>query len=582
MQRIGSKEATTILAQEGLQCPICLDFLCEPLTLQCNHSFCRLCLLQSTTLAPDGRSCPQCRKTIEDIQDPATHAVDTRLKNKVLLLKVPVDTGDEQVDVVPVDVYEARKKEHLEQLQEWRDREAQKLPVFVYGGTEDYNPGSQVQLHFFEPRYRVLIRRAWEGNRRFLCCKKEPLTAGDRAVVVEIGMAQFLPDGRANIVGKALERVQLQTCWVEQNSEGLWYAKVAVSTPEEAGPRGTTVIRMANPGGGADGEAGGATTIIHRSANPQGGGGGGFFNTSSGGSPGDSNSASARNLSAVQFLLQEAIHRGAPLYNRGDIPACFQLYFTVGRTIVSMYARDAPSPDQQTTEIRMLTNVVRKFSDQPPRSGRAFDAAAWELRHCFDAILAMSAGDGRNRNSSSGGSIISLSPVGAAGGRGSAGQGRGSSTFAGNSTNAQYIRELPVLHIPREYVTLPRPGNTATLRLVEPRYCTHLIRVVAVEGEFLSTQEYPRPGGRATLVKLDNVGVPSAAGDVRVTIRGLRYVRFQGVRTDAAQDGLSYGTFDPTGRRRWLFSCLFPCFGRSSNAVSVSTSSGAITNHGAT
>ena len=47
-----------------LQCSICLDFYFEPLTLKCGHSFCRACLLQSTKLAPDGRSCPQCRALI--------------------------------------------------------------------------------------------------------------------------------------------------------------------------------------------------------------------------------------------------------------------------------------------------------------------------------------------------------------------------------------------------------------------------------------------------------------------------------------------------------------------------------------
>ena len=30
-----------------LQCSICLDFFFEPLTLQCGHTFCRVCLLQT-------------------------------------------------------------------------------------------------------------------------------------------------------------------------------------------------------------------------------------------------------------------------------------------------------------------------------------------------------------------------------------------------------------------------------------------------------------------------------------------------------------------------------------------------------
>ena len=63
---------------DGCGCPVCLSFLVEPLTLRCGHSFCRLCLIQSTTLSPDGRSCPLCRSEV-DIHDPATHAATEAL-----------------------------------------------------------------------------------------------------------------------------------------------------------------------------------------------------------------------------------------------------------------------------------------------------------------------------------------------------------------------------------------------------------------------------------------------------------------------------------------------------------------------
>merc|ERR1719265_776309 len=43
------------------QCPVCISFLCDPLTASCGHLFCRICLIKSTRLSPTGRLCPLCR-----------------------------------------------------------------------------------------------------------------------------------------------------------------------------------------------------------------------------------------------------------------------------------------------------------------------------------------------------------------------------------------------------------------------------------------------------------------------------------------------------------------------------------------
>ena len=131
-----------------LQCSICLDFFFEPLTLKCRHSFCRACLLQSTKLAPDGRSCPQCRELIA-ITDPLTHPADAVIAAKV-------------AEAVPATMIEQRSLQARESLEALARSSASALPVFVMRpGQSEMRPGARISLHFFEPRYRILIRRAW-------------------------------------------------------------------------------------------------------------------------------------------------------------------------------------------------------------------------------------------------------------------------------------------------------------------------------------------------------------------------------------------------------------------------------------
>ena len=103
--------------------------------------------------------------------------------------------------------------------------------------------GAHVALHLFEPRYKILIRRAWEGNRLFVYCGASPATA-QRGIIVRVDHARFLPDGRANIVGTGVRYITLERAWVEEGTGGLWYTKVtdgvhaivprdAVSLPRE-------------------------------------------------------------------------------------------------------------------------------------------------------------------------------------------------------------------------------------------------------------------------------------------------------------------------------------------------------------
>jgi hypothetical protein len=200
----------------GHECPICLGFLADPLELGCQHALCRLCLLKSTRLSPDGRSCPLCRSPIE-IASIADHPSAAHIT-----ASVRAAVGDA--------TYEARLHEHALEIQALRERADTELPIFaMYPGSR---PGSRVALHLFEPRYKILIRRAWEGNRSFIYCGELPRPGGT-GVLVRVDDAVFLPDGRANILGRGVQTVTLDAVWVEEGTGGLYHAKVktAVAPP---------------------------------------------------------------------------------------------------------------------------------------------------------------------------------------------------------------------------------------------------------------------------------------------------------------------------------------------------------------
>uniref|UniRef100_UPI00398F691C nuclear factor 7, ovary-like n=1 Tax=Pristiophorus japonicus TaxID=55135 RepID=UPI00398F691C len=51
---------------ENLNCPICLDFFTDPVSLECAHNFCRSCITQCWE-KKETNSCPECRAEIPEI-----------------------------------------------------------------------------------------------------------------------------------------------------------------------------------------------------------------------------------------------------------------------------------------------------------------------------------------------------------------------------------------------------------------------------------------------------------------------------------------------------------------------------------
>ncbi|XP_058606645.1 tripartite motif-containing protein 16-like [Onychostoma macrolepis] len=92
-------------SQDEFLCPVCLDLLKNPVTIQCGHSYCKSCITDCWNEEDEKRvySCPQCRQTFSPrpILGKNTILVEVveKLKKTKLQSAVPAGAGDVQCDV---------------------------------------------------------------------------------------------------------------------------------------------------------------------------------------------------------------------------------------------------------------------------------------------------------------------------------------------------------------------------------------------------------------------------------------------------------------------------------------------------
>ena len=156
-------------ALDALSCAICLDTLCEPLKLGCNHLFCRVCLHFVMRTSAE-RKCPMCRAII-DIGDCTTQPVDEETDSAIR-------------KVLPETVYLERKEAARVELRVQMTEALSCLPIHISSGVGAHlvQPGQRSEISFAEPNGQVL-RRAMESNRLILCVDAPPV-AGSWAVLV--------------------------------------------------------------------------------------------------------------------------------------------------------------------------------------------------------------------------------------------------------------------------------------------------------------------------------------------------------------------------------------------------------------
>ncbi|KAL9673271.1 hypothetical protein QQ045_029526 [Rhodiola kirilowii] len=174
---------------DDFDCTLCLKLLYEPITTPCGHSFCRSCLFQSMDRS---NKCPLCRTVL--FISPRTCATSVTLNN--IIQKIfPEEYAERKLE-----------QEALTNLG------INLIPLFVM---DVVVPCQKLSLHIFEPRYRLMVRRVMEGNRRMGMVTIDDKTGSvaDHACELEITECEPLPDGRFYIEVESRRRFHIIKSW---------------------------------------------------------------------------------------------------------------------------------------------------------------------------------------------------------------------------------------------------------------------------------------------------------------------------------------------------------------------------------
>ena len=189
------KEAT----RAELDCHVCYNLMLDPITTTCGHTFCRKCLQR---VLDHSNLCPICRRLLQIPPSLALEPSNKRLS--AILSGLCPDLLATRAEMVARD--ETGVSGELD------------TPLFVC--TLSY-PSMPTFLHIFEPRYRLMIRRAIEsGDRKFgmMMYNQTGAPQGDLGptqfmhygTLLHIVSVQMMPDGRSLIETVGVSRFRVR------------------------------------------------------------------------------------------------------------------------------------------------------------------------------------------------------------------------------------------------------------------------------------------------------------------------------------------------------------------------------------
>lgn len=163
-------------------CQVCYALFYDPFTTGCGHTFCRPCLYR---ILDHSRYCPICRRQLSISPGLTTQTCPTNEAISAVIASLWPDELN-------------MRREALEAEEALRKTDLQ-VPLFIC--TLAF-PQMPTFLHIFEPRYKLMIRRALEGDRTFGMVPPKLQWAATDTNFYELGTmlrivnVEFYPDGR--------------------------------------------------------------------------------------------------------------------------------------------------------------------------------------------------------------------------------------------------------------------------------------------------------------------------------------------------------------------------------------------------
>lgn len=208
----GLEQSLASLRDATLTCVICHKLFYQPVTTPCGHTFCKECLFRATDFT---RACPYCRTPLRLADAPgasvpnllrvntvlrdvlctlfaneyrARHEEETAYVSQTILKLTADDTNDTDT------THPHHPLTHTPQPQPHTFG----IPIFPLAAV--VFPGQSFPMHIFEPRYRLMLRRALQSDRRFGIVQCAPDgTLAPIGCIVRVCDATLLPDGRSVI-----------------------------------------------------------------------------------------------------------------------------------------------------------------------------------------------------------------------------------------------------------------------------------------------------------------------------------------------------------------------------------------------